>query len=79
MLLVGLNGLGNEVCKNILLAGVHHLTLLDHTTLTKEDVENQFLSEKSEVGKNVSLFCKPANISCSKLTIETLQRDRKNI
>ena len=71
-MLVGLTGLGNEVCKNILLAGVHHLTLLDHTTLTKEDVENQFLSEKSEVGKNVGLFYKSKVLTCSKSTIETL-------
>ena len=52
ILLVGLSGLGNEVCKNILLAGIQHLTMLDDTILSKEECDLQFLSPHECAGKN---------------------------
>jgi len=52
ILLVGLTGLGNEVCKNILLAGIQHLTMLDDTVLSKEDSLIQFLAPQESVGMN---------------------------
>jgi len=52
ILLVGLNGLGNEVCKNILLAGIQHLTMLDDKTLSQDERHMQFLSPQENVGKN---------------------------
>ncbi|KAG8222690.1 hypothetical protein J437_LFUL015887 [Ladona fulva] len=52
ILLVGLKGLGSEVCKNVMLAGVKSITLLDHEPLKEEDFGSQFLAPRSEVGKN---------------------------
>jgi len=52
VLLVGLNSLGNEVCKNIVLAGIQHLTLLDHNDITEKDIKQQFLSPHENIGKN---------------------------
>lgn len=51
VLLVGLAGLGDEVCKNILLAGIQHLTMLDNSVLTKEELQLQFLASQDCVGK----------------------------
>jgi len=52
ILLVGLAGLGNEICKNILLAGIQHLTMLDDSTITEDDALLQFLAPQDSVGKN---------------------------
>jgi len=52
VLLVGLSGLGNEVCKNILLAGIQHLTILDDTVLSDEECQLQFLAPQESVGMN---------------------------
>jgi len=52
ILLVGMSSLGNEVCKNILLAGIKHLTIMDDKTLTEKDFEQQFFSGQEDVGKN---------------------------
>lgn len=50
MLLAGLGGLGAEVAKNLILAGVKGLTLLDHEQvpiLTKYTQRNVFFSPSS--------------------------------
>ncbi|KAK3600913.1 hypothetical protein CHS0354_013293 [Potamilus streckersoni] len=52
VLLIGLRGLGAEVAKNIVLAGIKSLTLLDHTVVTEEDACSQFLVPRQDVGKN---------------------------
>ncbi|CAE1294313.1 UBLE1A [Acanthosepion pharaonis] len=52
VLLVGLRGLGAEVAKNIVLAGINSLVLLDHTKVTDEDRCSQFLVSREDVGKN---------------------------
>lgn len=52
VLLIGLRGLGAEIAKNIVLAGIKSLTLLDHTEVTEEDTCSQFLIPQSELGKN---------------------------
>ena len=51
-----MSSLGNEVCKNILLAGIKHLTILDDKELTKTDFDNQFFSSEEDIGKNVSFI-----------------------
>ncbi len=56
VLVAGINGLGNEVCKNVILAGVDHMTILDHRQLTKDDWEVQFLAKQEDIGKNVRFF-----------------------
>ena len=52
MLVVGAKGLGAELCKNIVLAGVKSLTLLDHALLSPSDLGNRFLVSKD--GESVS-------------------------
>ncbi|XP_070805526.1 SUMO-activating enzyme subunit 1 [Pituophis catenifer annectens] len=51
-LVAGLRGLGAEVAKNLALAGVKALTLLDHRQVSLEDARGQFLLPASSPGKN---------------------------
>jgi len=57
ILVVGMCGLGNEVSKNILLAGVKHMTLLDHTHLEADEWRSQFLAPQDMIGKNKAEAC----------------------
>ncbi|XP_050193400.1 SUMO-activating enzyme subunit 1, partial [Myiozetetes cayanensis] len=52
VLLVGLRGLGAEVAKNLILAGVRGLTLLDHRQVSPEDTGAQFLIPAGSEGRN---------------------------
>merc|ERR1712241_1020307 len=52
ILVAGMRGLGNEVAKNLVLAGVNSMTILDHEVLSKEDSFSSFLAPTTEVGKN---------------------------
>ncbi|XP_068034303.1 SUMO-activating enzyme subunit 1 [Anomalospiza imberbis] len=52
VLLVGLRGLGAEVAKNLILAGVRGLTLLDHQQVSPEDSRAQFLIPGGSLGRN---------------------------
>ncbi|RZF48555.1 hypothetical protein LSTR_LSTR011170 [Laodelphax striatellus] len=54
ILVVGIQGLGAEVCKNIILGGVKAVTMLDHENVTEEDLCSQFLAPTTAVGKNRS-------------------------
>lgn len=52
VLLIGLNGFGAEIAKNIILAGVKAVTFLDHRNVTAEDRCSQFLAPTESLGKN---------------------------
>ncbi|XP_061168662.1 SUMO-activating enzyme subunit 1-like [Saccostrea echinata] len=52
VLLIGLKGLGAEITKNIVLAGIKSITLLDNTKSTEEDSCSQFLISRADLGKN---------------------------
>ncbi|KAG8553110.1 hypothetical protein GDO81_003274 [Engystomops pustulosus] len=52
VLLVGLGGLGAEVAKNLILAGVKGLTLMDHKQVSGEDSHAQFLIPTGSLGRN---------------------------
>ncbi|CAG6008127.1 unnamed protein product [Menidia menidia] len=52
VLLAGLGGLGAEVAKNLILAGVKGLTLLDHEQVSEESCRAQFLVPVSARGQN---------------------------
>ena len=52
ILVAGMRGLGCEVVKNLVLAGVNSLTMLDHENLTKEDGDSQFLAPRDKIGTN---------------------------
>lgn len=52
ILICGLNGLGAEVAKNIILSGVKSVTLLDHNVVTEADFCSQFLAPQTSLGGN---------------------------
>lgn len=52
VLLAGLGGLGAEVAKNLILAGVKGLTLLDHELVSEESCRAQFLVPVTAQGQN---------------------------
>nr|XP_037274343.1 SUMO-activating enzyme subunit 1-like isoform X3 [Rhipicephalus microplus] len=52
VLVAGLNGLGAEVAKNLVLAGIKSITLLDNHNVTNDDFAAQFMVDRKDVGKN---------------------------
>ena len=52
VLVAGLRGLGCEVAKNLVLAGVKSLKVLDDAALSDEDLESNFLCPVDKVGSN---------------------------
>ncbi|KAF9198254.1 SUMO-activating enzyme subunit 1 [Haplosporangium sp. Z 27] len=52
ILIAGIRALSNEVCKNIILAGVGSITLLEHEIVTEEDLGAQFLLRQEDIGRN---------------------------
>ncbi|XP_043946085.1 SUMO-activating enzyme subunit 1 isoform X2 [Protopterus annectens] len=52
VLLVGMKGLGAELAKNLILAGVKALTMLDHQQVSEEDTRAQFLIPTGSQGRN---------------------------
>lgn len=52
ILIAGLNGLGAEIAKNVILAGVHLVTFLDYRSVTELDFTSQFFIPRSDLGNN---------------------------
>jgi ubiquitin-like 1-activating enzyme E1 A len=52
ILIVGSKALSNEVCKNLVLAGVGSLTIVDEEKVTPQDLGSQFLISEKNVGEN---------------------------
>jgi ubiquitin-like 1-activating enzyme E1 A len=52
VLLIGMKALGNEIAKNLVLAGIGSLTILDHELVTEDDLCSQFLISEEDIGKN---------------------------
>ncbi|KAF9426575.1 SUMO-activating enzyme subunit 1 [Podila epigama] len=52
ILVVGMRALSNEVCKNIVLAGVGSITILDHENVSEQDLGAQFFLRHSDIGRN---------------------------
>lgn len=53
LLLVGMRALANEIAKNLMLAGIGSLTILDHHLVTEDDLGSQFFISELHVGMNV--------------------------
>ncbi|RLN96567.1 hypothetical protein BBJ28_00025867, partial [Nothophytophthora sp. Chile5] len=51
VLIVGLNGLGVEIAKNVILAGVKSVTLHDDTPASALDLASQFYLTEADIGK----------------------------
>ncbi|KAF9974897.1 SUMO-activating enzyme subunit 1 [Actinomortierella ambigua] len=52
ILIVGIRGLSNEVCKNLVLAGIGTITILEHQVVTPKDLGAQFLLREADLGRN---------------------------
>ncbi|XP_055640872.1 SUMO-activating enzyme subunit 1 [Toxorhynchites rutilus septentrionalis] len=52
ILIAGINGLGAEIAKNIILSGVKSVTLLDDQNVKEDDFCSQFLAPRSSLGTN---------------------------
>lgn len=52
ILISGVGGLGCEVAKNLVLAGIKSLKMIDTKNLTKEDGHANFLASRDDIGKN---------------------------
>eukprot|EP00299_Pterocystis_sp_00344_P006152 c1792_g1_i1.p1 GENE.c1792_g1_i1~~c1792_g1_i1.p1 ORF type:complete len:1079 (-),score=297.63 c1792_g1_i1:122-3325(-) len=57
VLISGLNGLGAEVAKNIILANFKGVTLHDTQLVTYSDLSSQFSLKESDIGKNRAVAC----------------------
>ena len=53
ILLVGLRALGNEIAKNLVLAGVGSLTINDDQLVADDDLGAQFFLSEELIGLNV--------------------------
>ncbi|KAF9475937.1 ubiquitin activating enzyme [Pholiota conissans] len=51
VLIVGLQGLGVEVAKNVVLAGVKSVTIFDTSPVTLQDLSSQFFLRAEDIGK----------------------------
>jgi len=56
ILLINVKALGNEIAKNLVLAGIGSLTVLDQGIVTQEDVATQFFVTDADIGKNVPIL-----------------------
>ncbi|KAJ1567368.1 SUMO-activating enzyme subunit 1, partial [Cladochytrium tenue] len=52
VLVIGMTGLSNELCKNIVLAGVGALTVVDGERVTEADLGTQFFLRTEDIGSN---------------------------
>ncbi|RKF56158.1 DNA damage tolerance protein RHC31 [Erysiphe neolycopersici] len=52
VLLIRMKALANEIAKNLVLAGIHSLTIVDHETVSESDLGAQFFISESDIGKN---------------------------
>lgn len=59
ILILGLNGLGVEIAKDIVLAGVKSVTLYDPTPTTIKDLGTQFFLNENDIGKSRALSTQP--------------------
>ena len=64
VLLIGMRGLGNEIAKNLILAGINSLTMVDDDLITEEDTGCQFLISLEHIGQIVRLSCANLKVLC---------------
>eukprot|EP00668_Euglena_longa_P015862 GGOE01020036.1.p1 GENE.GGOE01020036.1~~GGOE01020036.1.p1 ORF type:complete len:1011 (-),score=303.01 GGOE01020036.1:145-3156(-) len=57
ILVVGLSGLGCEIAKNLILAGVASVTLYDESTVSWSDLSSHFYLAEGDIGKNRVAAC----------------------
>src|SRR5271169_6208852 len=77
ILLITMKALGNEIAKNLVLAGIGSLTVWDSETVTEADVATQFFVTEEHIGMNVTrsyLLSLTENIQRAEASVEDIQR-----
>ncbi|KAF9086437.1 hypothetical protein BGX23_008884 [Mortierella sp. AD031] len=59
ILIIGLKGLGIEIAKNVVLAGVKSVTLYDPAPVQLTDLSTQFFLTKGDIGKSRDVVSRP--------------------
>ena len=57
VLIAGMNGLGVEIAKNTILAGVKSVTIYDTNTISPQDLSSNFYLTQTAVGKQTRAEC----------------------
>lgn len=52
ILLITMKALANEIAKNLVLAGIHSITIVDHEVVTENDLGAEFFITEADVGTN---------------------------
>ena len=68
ILLVSLRALGTEIAKNLTLAGINSLTIIDDEPVSEEDLGSQYFVREEDIGKPV----RPTLASLSPLRTDPL-------
>ena len=55
LLIIGCNGLGAEIIKNIVLAGIS-IIIIDDQNVQEIDLETQFFLTEADIGQNVGIL-----------------------
>lgn len=59
VLLITMKALANEIAKNLVLAGIHSITIVDHEFVTENDLGAQFFISDGDIGKNRAAAAAP--------------------
>ncbi|XP_075741766.1 ubiquitin-like modifier-activating enzyme 1 [Rhipicephalus microplus] len=57
VLIVGMGGLGVEIAKNVVLAGVKSVTIYDEQVCTGVDLSSQYFLSEEAIGENRAIMC----------------------
>jgi ubiquitin-like 1-activating enzyme E1 A len=79
ILLIGFKAIHSEVCKNLVLAGIYSITILEWEKVTWKDLGAHIFLEEKHIGKNrgsaslknISLLNPLVSINCDECTIES--------
>ena len=74
ILLVSLRALGTEIAKNLTLAGISSLTIIDEDTVTEDDLGAQYFLREEDVGQPVSIAISRFQYTCF---TDVCHRERK--
>lgn len=75
VLISGLGGLGVEIAKNIILAGVNNVTIHDTRSCRLSDLASNFYLNESHIGKNRALSCLKSLSSLNEYVTVTAKSD----
>lgn len=76
ILLITIRALANEVAKNLVLAGIGSLTVLDPDIVVEDDLGGQFFIGEEHVGMNVCWWCYFTSLSADALVNISIFRER---